>query len=185
MRQPMIRIHQTALDLIGQVAHASRDGLETGGVLLGHDRDELVEITVAGDPGPAAVRQSTRFRRDLAHAQQLGDDAFEADGSVWLGEWHTHPMGLTTPSELDHRSYAEMLADPELGFTRFVCFIITSGDAAWTTPLLWPWVVYPGGVVHAADAQADADDDDSAVTEEGASRERHTEAKRKRRPTGR
>lgn len=141
MRQPMIRIHQIASDLIGQAARVSRDGLETGGVLLGHDRDELLEITVAGGPGPAALRRPTRFRRDLAHAQKLGDDAFEADGSVWLGEWHTHPMGPTTPSDLDHRSYAEMLADPELGFTRFVCFIVTSGDAVWTTPVVWPWVV--------------------------------------------
>ena len=181
----MIRVHQAALDMIGQVARASQDGLETGGVLLGHDRGDLVEITVAGDPGPAAERQPTRFRRDLANAQQLGDDAFEADGSVWLGEWHTHPMGLTTPSELDLRSYAEMLADPELGFTRFVCFIITAGDAAWTTPLLWPWVVYPGGIVHVADAQADTGHDDPTVIEEGASLERHTETQRERRPTGR
>jgi hypothetical protein len=78
-----------------------------------------------------------------------------------------------------------MLADPELGFTRFVCFIVTPGDAAWSTPLLWPWVVYPGGVVYAADVQADAGDDEPSVTEEGASHERRTEAKREWRPTGR
>jgi integrative and conjugative element protein (TIGR02256 family) len=153
MWQTVIHIYQPALDLIGHVARDSGDGLETGGILLGHDVGELVEVTVAGGPGPAAIRQRTRFRRDIAYAQQLSDDAFEADGSVWLGEWHTHPTGLATPSALDHRSYAEMLADTELGFTQFLCFIVTPGQDAWGTPLLWPWVVHPGGFVHAAAAE--------------------------------
>lgn len=167
VRQPVIRIHRAALDLIGQVARESSDGLETGGILLGHDFGELVEVTATGGPGPGAIRQPTRFRRDLAYAQRLSDDAFEADGSVWLGEWHTHPMGLATPSELDHQSYAEMLAETELDFMRFVCFIVTPRHGAWVTPLLWPWVVYPGGVVCAADVKVLASDGRPDVAEEG------------------
>lgn len=153
VRQRVIHIHRAALDLIGQVARESCDGLETGGILLGHDLGEFIEVTVAGAPGPAAIRQPTRFRRDLAHAQRLSDDAYETDGSVWLGEWHTHPTNLAIPSELDHRSYAEMLADPELGFTQFLCLIVTPGQDAWGTPLLWPWVVHAGGVMCAAAVQ--------------------------------
>ncbi len=144
----MIRIGQAALDVILGVALDSIDGLETGGILLGHDESGQAEVTVAGRPGPGAERTPNRFRRDLAYAQQLSDDAFEADGSVWLGEWHTHPGGPEMPSELDLRSYAEMLTDTELGFRQFLCIIVTMRRVPRSTPLLWPWIVLPNGLVH-------------------------------------
>ncbi len=150
MRQPVIRLRQAALDVMLGVALESIDGLETGGILLGHDEDGLPEITVAGRPGPAAVRTTNRFRRDLSYAQQLSDDAFEADGSVWLGEWHTHPNGPAMPSELDLQSYAKMLGDSELAFSQFLCFIVVPCGDSWSTPMLWPWIVRPSGSVHAS-----------------------------------
>ncbi len=138
------------MEVIDREARDSQDGLETGGILLGHEVGDVLEVTVAGSPGPAAIQRPTRFRRDLTHAQQLSDDAFKTDGSIWLGEWHTHPEGPATPSELDHQSYAEMLADTELGFVQFLCFIVTPGQNAWGMPRLWPWIVRPGGFVYAA-----------------------------------
>ncbi|WGD44730.1 Mov34/MPN/PAD-1 family protein [Streptomyces cathayae] len=70
---------------------------ETGGILLGHHTRYTVTICHAGAPGPAAVRTPTYFLRDLGHAQILADEAFTADRSVWVGEWHTHPAGLPAP----------------------------------------------------------------------------------------
>jgi integrative and conjugative element protein (TIGR02256 family) len=115
--------------------------LETGGILLGHDDEGAgaTRVTTAGDPGPAAVRQPRYFSRDRYHAQQLADAAWEQDGSQWVGEWHTHPLGRPVPSLVDHGSYLRHVLDPELGFLRFVSLIVVLGPqrptlvAAWVT----------------------------------------------------
>lgn len=141
LRAPVIVLHAGALATIEAHAQESVDGLETGGILLGHDQTTHIDVTVAGGPGPSAVRQATWFLRDLDHAKHLGDIAYDADGSIWVGEWHTHPRGPVAPSALDLRTYAQMLDDTELDFARFVALILTPGPSGWTSPLLWPWVM--------------------------------------------
>jgi integrative and conjugative element protein (TIGR02256 family) len=78
----------------------------------------------AGDAGPDAVREPGFFLRDLQHAQRLASQAFARDGSVWIGEWHTHPVEEPVPSDRDLATYQALLADPELGFSRFVALIV-------------------------------------------------------------
>lgn len=101
--------------------------LETGGILLGRDAGGAGGgplVTVAGGPGPNAIRQPLRFSRDREHADQIAERAWQDHQAVWLGEWHTHPGGSPAPSEIDMTSYGRHLSDPELGFDRFVSIII-------------------------------------------------------------
>src|SRR4051812_24966041 len=91
--QPSMTLSAVAAATISAEAAASRDGRETGGILLGHDEGTQLYVTVAGDPGVGAVRSADRFLRDLEHARLLADAAYQRDGSVWIGEWHTHPTG--------------------------------------------------------------------------------------------
>ncbi len=119
---------RAAEDMFAQAA-LSVDGLEVGGLLLGHDIGTHIRVTVAGDPGPCARREPDWFLRDLAHARRLGDLAYAADGSVWLGEWHTHPRGPGQPSGTDLDTYRALLDDPDLGFERVVA-IVVSGPLA-------------------------------------------------------
>jgi integrative and conjugative element protein (TIGR02256 family) len=128
----------------------SADGRETGGILLGHDDGVVITLTVAGDPGPLAARRADGFLRDLQHAQDLADEAYDRDGSVWVGEWHTHPTGPSTPSTRDVSTYAQLLADQDLLFDRVVSLIITPGPDGWDLPVLWAWVVTPGIAIHTA-----------------------------------
>lgn len=69
---PSVKVAPTALSTITQVALRSRDGLETGGILLGTDNLEGISIRHAGDPGLEAIRRENFFMRDLNHARRLG-----------------------------------------------------------------------------------------------------------------
>lgn len=137
---PVGRVHLTAAAhaVISRECGRSRDGNETGGILLGHLRDGVAEIRVAGGPGPVAVRQPAFFLRDLGHAQQLAHDAFTRNGSIWVGEWHTHLAAAPVPSERDLATYAGLLADPDLGFETVVA-IIAVASPQWDRPVAYAW----------------------------------------------
>lgn len=138
----MIRVLSSAAAAIVAEATASADGNETGGILLGQDHGDTITVTVAGGPGPAAIRTRDRFTRDLGHAQALADAAYDRDNSVWIGEWHTHPTGQAEPSPIDLSTYCAHLADGELGFEHFVALIAVPCAAhGWSEVHLVPWLV--------------------------------------------
>jgi integrative and conjugative element protein (TIGR02256 family) len=140
----MIRVLPAAAQAINGHAVESADGNETGGILLGHDLGDTLVVTVAGGPGPNAVRTPYRFNRDLAYSQALADDAYARDGSVWIGEWHTHPKGQASPSQVDLSTYLAHLATPDLGFTRFLSFIALPCPAhGWSEVNIVPWLIEP------------------------------------------
>lgn len=135
-------------------AEVGRGGrvLETGGILLGHEPDGITRVTVAGDPGPNAVRQPLRFSRDLDHAERLAEQAWRESQAVWLGEWHTHPGGSPVLSDIDMASYGRHLSDPDLAFSRFVSLIVAlptadidPSETQVGQAVLVAWLVEPDG----------------------------------------
>jgi integrative and conjugative element protein (TIGR02256 family) len=86
-------------------------GVETGGVLAGTvDPDGNIRITHASGPGPKAVHERTKFKKDVEFCQAFLDNLYEASGqtTVYVGEWHSHPESDNTPSSLDIRSLTEI-----------------------------------------------------------------------------
>lgn len=151
----MIKIAKSAISALRETARQSADGLETGGILLGIEdsSDGSTAVTIAGGPGPNAKRGPRSFHRDRAHAESLADAAYERDGSVWVGEWHTHPKGVSKPSARDLTTYTRLLKDSELEFHHFTSMIITSPDD-WRTVTCHGWIVkileeanMPGGAL--------------------------------------
>lgn len=138
-----------ASDSIAAYSAASSDGLETGGLLLGHLHDDGVVVRYAGGPGPAAQREPTRFRRDLAFARGLADAAWKLDRSIWIGEWHTHPNASPVPSDIDMETYARHLNDPDLTLPTFLSLIVTAAPD-WRQPVVTAWTVISAGHVAAA-----------------------------------
>lgn len=133
---------EAAANLMLSECQASIDGNETGGILLGHDNVETIMVTVAGSPGPAATRTPTSFTRDLAHAQELAERAYDVDDSLWIGEWHTHPCGPAVPSVTDLTTYRTLLTSPELGFERVLSVIVMPDiRGQWESPQLRAFVV--------------------------------------------
>lgn len=144
---PGITITAAAWETIQQEVAAETDGLETGGILLGHDLGDTLHITMAGDPGPRAKRTSDRFLRDRDHAARLADLAWKTDRAQWLGEWHTHPATPPVPSPIDLTSYARHLQDPDLNFNRFVSVIIGLNEQDQTVGAGWMITDYAATLV--------------------------------------
>lgn len=104
------------------VARAVTDGLhnlpgrpwEVGGWLLGYwteDRDALF-VTHATPPGPRGLPNGI-WISGRGHRKRF-DTAWEASGGIvtFLGDWHSHPGGPTSPSDRDERA-ARQLAEEE------------------------------------------------------------------------
>jgi integrative and conjugative element protein (TIGR02256 family) len=130
-------------------AARSGDGNETGGLLLGHiEPDGTAQVRYAGGPGPAAVRGPAFFLRDLHYAQRAAADAFARDGSMWIGEWHTHPGAAPAPSDQDLRTYLGFLDDPELGLDSFIAIILTSRTGTWDRLEAHAWICHRRAAEH-------------------------------------
>lgn len=134
---PPVTITDVALSAIAREALRSTDGLETGGILLGDDATDGIVVRHAGGPGPNAARGELTFMRDLDHARRLADSAWSEDRSQWIGEWHTHPTGALSPSEVDLHSYMRHLHDPELGFDKFIAIIAGFDSSARVVVATW------------------------------------------------
>jgi integrative and conjugative element protein (TIGR02256 family) len=131
----------SAVQVIAHEAQVSADGNETGGILLGAVTRDALIVRHAGSPGPNATRRPDFFQRDLEHAQRLGDQMFDADRSIWIGDWHTHLRAPPAPSTRDLATYQQLLADPELDFQQFVAVILAASDGDWARPTMAVWLV--------------------------------------------
>lgn len=141
-----IWLERAALISILSEAQASRDGRETGGLLIGFETEEGVLITEAGKPGPEAVRRRDFFLRDLEFAERLLRDAFLRTGAVWVGDWHTHTVSCDRPSITDAESYIRLLNDDELAFDEFLTVIVTSRSGTFCDARLAPWTASRQGL---------------------------------------
>lgn len=145
LRQRRVFIERCAIETIIRESYRTvYDGLETGGILLGHDAApdaaSSLSVTTAGTPGPKALREPDRFLRDLHFSTALAADAWRTDRSQWIGDWHTHRSGSPTPSPTDMRSYQMLLLDDELAFQQFVTIVVVPGPAT-SQPTLGTWVI--------------------------------------------
>lgn len=148
-RLPLVRRVIWTVDLpdelaaqIRQLAGESVDGRETGGILLGHGPDTggIIWVRHVGDPGLAAERRAEFFLRDLRHSRELAARAWLADGSEWVGEWHTHPAGGPQPSARDLQTYATILAATP-SFQVLLSIIVTPYKGSWAAAQLTMWLI--------------------------------------------
>jgi integrative and conjugative element protein (TIGR02256 family) len=122
---PSITLSSRALDVITRETAQADDGRETGGILLGMMSQQEGLVLHAGGPGPHAVRTPTTFLRDRTHAQAFAHACWSVDGSVWIGDWHSHPNVAPVPSVTDLDTYMSLLADTQLRFETFISLITT------------------------------------------------------------
>jgi integrative and conjugative element protein (TIGR02256 family) len=84
---------------------------EVGGMLVGYEADtgDVVVREVVG-PGPLATHGATRFQPDSVYQQSQLEEKFARSGGVntYLGDWHTHPRGVSELSATDRRTLARI-----------------------------------------------------------------------------
>jgi integrative and conjugative element protein (TIGR02256 family) len=116
------------------IQHAS-SATEAGGVLLGrHLRDgSAIVVDTVTTPMPGDRRARTWFHRAQRRHQAAIDAAWaDSEGTcTYLGEWHTHPEPMPSPSSVDWADWRRRLRHDR--YTEPIFFIIvgTTVTRAW------------------------------------------------------
>lgn len=86
---------------------------ESAGVLIGERRGPHLVICDLSEPGLGDIRQRYRVNRKGSHHQSKVESVFiESEGTQqYLGEWHTHPEDIPSPSSTDSNSWVNIIAD--------------------------------------------------------------------------
>jgi integrative and conjugative element protein (TIGR02256 family) len=79
---------------------------EAGGQLFGRLAGNKVTIELATGPRPIDVRTRYSYQPDRRAEQREIDDSHR-ESLLFLGDWHTHPEPLPSPSRQDLRSICE------------------------------------------------------------------------------
>ncbi|MBD3667603.1 MAG: Mov34/MPN/PAD-1 family protein [Kangiella sp.] len=87
---------------------------EAAGVLIGERRGEHIIIRHISEPGQGDIRTRFSVNRKGRHHQLAVNQAFYASKGIlnYVGEWHTHPEDVPSPSLLDLTSWKKNLTDP-------------------------------------------------------------------------
>lgn len=116
---------------------------EAGGQLFAHISETQVVIESA--TGPRRSDWRTRYgycpNRSAEQAEILENFA---RGMHYVGDWHTHPEKLPTPSGIDLKSIAECVKKSKHQLTGFVHVIVGQADP----PLGWCVLIHDGTTAH-------------------------------------
>ncbi|MBS7815104.1 Mov34/MPN/PAD-1 family protein [Wohlfahrtiimonas chitiniclastica] len=111
----IVVISAEVVDILISYRQLSNTALESAGVLIGERRGEHLVIKTLSEPSQLDIRSRFMVDRVSGHHQKIVDDAFKQSGSLWhyLGEWHTHPEDVPTPSSVDYSSWYKNLNSSE------------------------------------------------------------------------
>lgn len=127
-----VEIDEDALD--GMLIEArDKFPFETGGVLLGYSTHFTARIEATIGPGPLAIHDRTSFTPDRDWQYLQIDDAFVGAGQTiqYLGDWHSHPSGPTSPSATDRELLRSTSLDPASQCERPLMVILGRDDEIW------------------------------------------------------
>jgi integrative and conjugative element protein (TIGR02256 family) len=120
---PSVNVSFSALERIKSLVGLS-SGAETGGILVGRNIGRDIEVTDASDPGPNAKQTATHFLRDTAYCREFLARCYKENGTDYVGEWHSHVVGLRTLSAGDINTLIGILIDPDYDFVSFVILLV-------------------------------------------------------------
>ena len=130
-----VQISMAALARMMRYTQTELTSKEAGGVLLGGHilgTQDIVIDTVTV-PMPGDRRSRTRFFRAKKLHQLIIDMAHErSDGTcTYLGEWHTHPEEVPTPSMIDWLDWQRRLIFDIFTPPIFFCIVGTASIRVW------------------------------------------------------
>lgn len=103
-----IQIENKILLELNSFCQCSPCSFESGGILMGKRLfDGNILITDISFPQKSDIRKRTYFKKNSKLHQKISDEIWKKSNGniVYLGEWHTHPEKIPTPSSVDLRGW--------------------------------------------------------------------------------
>lgn len=118
--------------------------LETGGAFMGYWAGEQAVITAVIEAGPLAIHSRCSFEPDYGWQQKRIAEHYAVSGrrETYLGDWHTHPGGISgTLSGQDRRALRGIASSKAARASRPISMIVFGtpqqwGIAIWCAALL-------------------------------------------------
>lgn len=84
---------------------------EGGGILLGRRRGKHLEVVLATEPSHKDRRSAFSFVREAdGHAELAERVWLHGEKQIdYIGEWHTHPQTVPTPSSIDRHEWSKLI----------------------------------------------------------------------------
>lgn len=135
-----VEIDEEALTVMLSICKRA-DHLETGGILVGSYSEDGTGARVNEALGPPRGSRSTptEFTRNSGLSKPLQRRWIKRQ--YYLGEWHSHPKGRTSPSCQDRRQMAEIGNDAAYFCPNPILIIVGRSKGDWR---LGVWVLAAG-----------------------------------------
>ena len=107
-----VLIDQAPWSFLNSNAQFQSNSNEAGGILLGYRAGANIHIISATGPLPGDRRSRISFDRlDPGH-QIAASEAWATSGGRidYIGDWHTHPQRVPTPSSKDYLEWKKLIA---------------------------------------------------------------------------
>jgi integrative and conjugative element protein (TIGR02256 family) len=128
VRHRHIIITEAVLDIFRQSRQIRAPDSEKGGIVLGQVSEDNNYILVcrASIPGRTDKSLGKSFHRDRFRAQEIIEYEFYNSRGIntYLGEWHTHPAKVATPSRQDIQMIKDQLDQNEMRVEFILLFIV-------------------------------------------------------------
>jgi proteasome lid subunit RPN8/RPN11 len=113
----IVSITFSALSEMRDLARSSQD-IECGGILVGHNVGRDIEVVAASGAGPNAKQSAAHFLRDTGYCREFLARRYQESGADYVGEWHSHVVGLHHLSAGDLNTLVGILVDPDYSYRR-------------------------------------------------------------------
>ena len=106
-----LSISKIVLNVFNKYIQDDEQSPESGGIVTGKIYDDLIEILNCSEPSDLDTSSRYNFNRSFKTAQNFINERFEISNGkeVYLGEWHTHPEDIPTPSKTDINSFTKTI----------------------------------------------------------------------------
>jgi integrative and conjugative element protein (TIGR02256 family) len=103
----MLLLPNAIKERISSYLNTRIDKYEHGGLLLGYRKVGAIEIKEVTFPKRWDTSSPVRFHRSAAGHQLKAFREWIASGGTvgWVGEWHSHPFGSSSPSSIDRNTW--------------------------------------------------------------------------------
>lgn len=118
-----LRLNKAVLDHFDAYRQLLPGSREAGGHLFARVEGSHIEIVHASGPEPKDLRSRLVFAFRKKAAQRIIDARF-AKGEHYVGDWHTHPEDIPSPSGIDQTTMASRFKHSDHGLQSMIFCIV-------------------------------------------------------------